>query len=80
MIYYRICQKNYQYMGLVFMNLSGYNLKESVEVWKRMKEEYKGQEPPEWMSTHPSSSKRIVSLNEWIPEIIRKDPPIKKLS
>ena len=25
------------YMGLAFMNLAGYNMQESVEVWKRMK-------------------------------------------
>ena len=68
------------YLGLIFSSLAGYDIRESVEVWKRMKEEYKGQEPPEWMSTHPSSSKRIESLYKWIPEIIQKYPPIKKLS
>ena len=40
----------------------------------------KGQEIPEWMSTHPSSAKRIVSLTNWIPEIIIKYPPMKKIS
>ena len=29
------------YMGLAFMNLAGYNMQESVEVWKRMKIENK---------------------------------------
>ena len=42
-----------------------------------MKKENKGKEPPEWMSTHPSSSRRIASLQKWIPEIIVKYPPIK---
>ena len=52
----------------------------TVKIWERMKEAYKGQEPPEWMSTHPSSSKRIIALTNWIPEIIVKYPPIKKIS
>jgi len=44
-----------------------------------MKEAYKGQEIPEWMSTHPSSTKRIQSLKNWIPEVIIEYPPIKKI-
>ena len=43
-----------------------------------MKEANKGEEPPEWMGAHPSSSRRIEALNKWIPEIIIKYPPIKK--
>ena len=68
------------YLGLIFSSLAGYDIRESVKIWERMKEAYKGQEPPEWMSTHPSSSKRILSLRDWIPEIIVKYPPIKKIS
>ena len=67
------------YLGLIFSSLAGYDIRESVKVWKRMQEEHKGQEPPEWMSTHPSSIKRIQSLSNWIPEIIIKYPPIKKI-
>ena len=54
--------------------------RESVKIWERMQKENKGQEVPEWMSTHPSSKRRIDSLNNWIPEIIIKYPPIKKLT
>ena len=68
------------YLGLIFSSLAGYDIRESVKIWERMKEAYKGQEPPEWMSTHPSSDKRIASLKEWIPEIIINYPPIKKIS
>jgi len=67
------------YLGLIFSSLAGYDIRESVKVWERMKEEFKGQEPPEWMSTHPSSSRRIESLKTWIPEITIKYPPIKKI-
>ena len=64
------------YLGLIFSSLAGYDVRESVKIWERMKKENKGKEPPEWMSTHPSSSKRIESLNKWIPEVIIKYPPI----
>ena len=68
------------YLGLIFSSLAGYDIRESVKVWERMRESYKGQEPPEWMSTHPSSERRIETLKNWIPEIIIKYPPIKKIS
>ena len=64
------------YLGLIFSSLAGYDIRESVKIWERMKELNKGKEIPEWQSTHPSSSKRIVNLNKWIPEIIIKYPPI----
>ena len=68
------------YLGLIFSSLAGYDIRESVKLWERMKEANKGKEPPEWMSTHPSSTKRIQSLQNWIPEIINNYPPIKKIS
>ena len=73
-------EKEADYLGLIFSSLSGYDIRESVKIWERMQKENKGQEIPEWMSTHPSSSKRIQSLRNWIPEIILNYPPIKKIS
>ena len=64
------------YLGLIFSSLAGFDIRESVKIWERMAEAYKGQEPPEWMSTHPSSKKRIENLKIWIPEIAIKYPPI----
>jgi len=68
------------YLGLIFSSLAGYDIRESVKLWERMQDSNKGQEPPEWMSTHPSSSRRIESLKKWIPEITMAYPPIKKIS
>ena len=67
------------YLGLIFSSLAGYDIRESVKIWERMQESYKGQEIPEWMSTHPSSLKRIASLKKWIPEITINYPPLKKI-
>ena len=65
------------YLGLIFSSLSGYDIRESVKLWQRMAEKNKGKEPPVFLSTHPSSSKRIENLNNWIFEVIKKYPPIK---
>ena len=65
------------YLGLIFSSLAGYDIRESVKLWERMAEKNKGKEPPVFLSTHPSSKKRIENLNEWITEVIIKYPPIK---
>ncbi len=44
-----------------------------------MKESNKGKEPPEFMSTHPSSSNRIKKINDWSNEVILNYPPITKV-
>ena len=67
------------YLGLIFSSLAGYDIRESYKVWERMKEANKGQEPPEWMSTHPSNARRVQALKDWIPEIVMNYPPIKKI-
>ena len=54
------------YLGLIFASLSGYNIKESTKLWERMQEARKGKEPPQFMSTHPSSKNRIKNLEGWI--------------
>ncbi|MBT6198894.1 MAG: M48 family metallopeptidase, partial [Pelagibacteraceae bacterium] len=64
------------YLGMIFSSLSGFDIRETVELWKRMKELNKGKEPPEFMSTHPSSDNRIKNLNNWMNEIILDYPPI----
>ena len=65
------------YLGMIFSSLSGYDIRETVKIWERMKKLNKGKEPPEFMSTHPSSDNRIKDLNEKINEVILDYPPIK---
>ena len=64
------------FLGMVFSSLSGYDIRETEKIWMRMKEANKGKEPPEFMSTHPSSDNRIKNIQEWLNEIIIKYPPI----
>ncbi len=65
------------FLGLIFSSLSGYDIRETTKIWERMKEANKGKEPPEFMSTHPSSSNRINKINEWMNEVTIDYPPIK---
>ena len=64
------------YLGMIFASLSGYDIRETVKVWERMREANKGKEPSVFMSTHPSSINRINNISEWMSEIIIKYPPI----
>ena len=65
------------YLGMIFSSLSGYDIRETVKIWERMKEFNKGKEPPEFMSTHPSANNRIIKINEWTNQIIIDYPPLK---
>tara|TARA_B100000965_G_scaffold343078_1_gene312602 strand:- start:49 stop:870 length:822 start_codon:yes stop_codon:yes gene_type:complete len=64
------------YLGMIFSSLSGYDIRETEKIWERMKKANKGKEPPEFMSTHPSSSNRIKNIQGWLNEIIINYPPI----
>ncbi len=64
------------FLGMIFSSLSGYDIRETVKIWERMKEFNKGKTPPQFMSTHPSADNRIKKINEWTNEIILDYPPI----
>ena len=65
------------YLGMIFSSLSGYDIRETVNVWKRMKEATKGKTPPEFLSTHPSPDNRMKKINEWMNQIVLEYPPLK---
>jgi len=64
------------YLGMIFASLSGFDIRETKKLWERMKEANKGKEPPQFMNTHPSSSKRIEDLKKWENGVILDYPPI----
>jgi predicted Zn-dependent protease len=57
-------------LGLIFMSMAGYDPNEAPEFWERMAAGKQG-EPPEFLSTHPSSETRINNLKSWIPEAMQ---------
>lgn len=58
------------HIGLIFMTMAGYDPNAAPLFWERMTEGSGGQEPPEFLSTHPSHSTRINDLKGWIPEAL----------
>lgn len=56
------------HMGLIFMAMAGYDPESAPKFWERMATLSGGQEPPEFLSTHPSHDTRIKDLQGWIPE------------
>lgn len=57
--------------GLRFAALAGYNVREAIPLWERMKAAGGGQKPPEFLSTHPAEDRRIADLNAIMEETIR---------
>lgn len=49
-------------IGIYLMAIAGYNPDEASELWKRMGAKSGGQAPPEFLSTHPASEKRVQNL------------------
>lgn len=54
-------------LGLIFMALAGYDPAQAISFWQRMTANG-GSAMPEFMSTHPSDSKRIANMQAQLPE------------
>lgn len=54
-------------IGLTYMARAGYDPREAIAFWQRMDEHAGGQNPPEFMSTHPSHDTRVSRLKELLP-------------
>jgi len=50
-------------LGLELMAKAGYDPHAAVDVWKRMAAKG-GEQPPQWLSTHPSHESRIQDMEE----------------
>jgi hypothetical protein len=75
-------------VGLALMAKAGYDPRAAVRVWKKMSQ-LGGQQPPEWLSTHPSHESRIADLESRMsdavaiyeksqPAPVAKLPPIEQ--
>ena len=53
-------------IGLMLAANAGYNPEAAIGLWERMGAS--GEEPPEWLSTHPNSDTRIQRLRELMPK------------
>lgn len=56
-------------LGLMFMAMAGYDPTEAPKFWERMSGAG-SEQPPEFVSTHPSHERRIADLNKHMPEAL----------
>lgn len=59
------------HLGIIFMAMAGYDPNQAPLFWERMSQMSGGQQPPEFMSTHPSHETRVSDLKGWIPEAMQ---------
>jgi predicted Zn-dependent protease len=57
-------------MGLIFMAMAGYDPNEAVDFWTRMAQQ-SGNNPPEFLSTHPSNQTRIDNIKSHTAEAMQ---------
>jgi metalloendopeptidase OMA1, mitochondrial len=59
------------HIGLVYMARAGYQPRDAITFWRRMNRASKD-DPPEWLSDHPSDAHRIQRIRGWLPEAERE--------
>lgn len=59
------------HVGAIYMAKAGYDPRASVRLWQKMKQMKEGnQQPPTFLSTHPSDDQRIERLNSRMEEYL----------
>ncbi|CAK9302965.1 unnamed protein product [Gordionus sp. m RMFG-2023] len=76
MPYNRKLEKEADFVGLELASKACFDVREAVNFWKIMEENQRkskklAENPPEWLSTHPSSSNRARSLDDLMPEALK---------
>ena len=67
----RLHESEADHLGLIFMSIAGYNPNHAISFWRRMSEMKGGQNPPEFISTHPSDDSRIAQIEKLLPEALK---------
>jgi len=62
-------------IGLVLMAMAGYDPREAVALWERMRAASSGKRQAEWLSTHPADTTRIADIRRWLPEALQYYKP-----
>lgn len=69
--YGRTQESEADHIGLLLMARAGYDPRQALAFWQRMERAAGGGSPPEFLSTHPSSSTRQQQIEAWLPEALR---------
>ena len=68
--YSREHESEADYIGVLLAAQAGYDPREAIRVWQRM-QQFAGDQPPEFLSTHPSHEARIEELEFWLVHAMR---------
>lgn len=71
MPYSRTHESEADVMGLELMAKAGFDPRQSVSLWQKMDRASQGQQPIEFMSTHPSHATRIQDLEKRMPQAMQ---------
>jgi predicted Zn-dependent protease len=59
-------------IGLIYMARAGYDPRESIRFWQRMERTSDREQPPEFLSTHPSHGTRVTQLQALMPKALEE--------
>jgi predicted Zn-dependent protease len=68
MPYSRVHESEADKVGLDLMAKAGFDPRQSIGLWQKMDRASQGQQPIEFMSTHPSHATRIQDLEKNMPQ------------
>jgi len=68
MPYSRTHESEADTIGIDLMAKSGFDPRQSITLWQKMDQASQGQQPIEFMSTHPSHGSRIQQLEQHLPQ------------
>ena len=71
--YSRKQEKEADIVGVLIMMRAGYNPEGAVKLWRRMLARFKGKEPPEFLSDHPATEKRLEYIRKVV-EFLENHP------
>ena len=68
MPYSRIQESEADIIGVDLMAKAGFDPRQSIALWQKMEQTSQGQQPIEFLSTHPANATRIQSLEQHMPQ------------
>lgn len=68
MPYSRVQETEADIIGVDLMAKAGFDPRQSIALWQKMEQASQGQQPIEFMSTHPAHATRIKSLEQHMPQ------------
>jgi predicted Zn-dependent protease len=68
MPYSRVQESEADVIGVDLMAKAGFDPRQSIALWQKMEQASQGQQPIEFLSTHPAHATRIQSLEQHMPQ------------